>query len=332
MKYTKTAVEKAEQTLSERRLKVQSERNERLAEIEMNAPEIANMNRNLISMNCEMVKLIGQGRSNINAREFVEQIKEKNYSTRKSIREMLVSFGYPEDYLQYRYFCPKCKDTGFIEGKRCECFEKLLAKYTTDELNENCLIKLHDFSEFRIDFYPETNSSINPRAKMNQVFADCKNYANNFSEDSPSLFLFGGTGLGKTFLSSCIANKLLKDGRNVVFGSILDLFRKIESEHFGRSLGNTADIIINAELVILDDLGSEFQTSFTDSVLYEILNDRLNLGKPTIISTNLTMEELNKKYNERIVSRLTGFFVPFLFLGNDIRPAVRSINIRNIKK
>ena len=331
MKYTKSAFDKAERTLSERRLKAESERAQRMAEIESVAPEIANMQRNLLSMNCEIIKIIGNGKSNANAREIVEEIKQKNISTRATIRDMLVSFGYPDDYLQYHYFCEKCKDTGYTEGRRCECFEKLLTKYTTDELNENCLIKLHDFSEFRIDFYPETGGAVSPRTKMSKVFADCKNYADNFSEDSPSLFLFGATGLGKTFLSSCIAKKLLEDGRNVVFGSILDLFRKVESEHFGRSEGNTADVIINAELVILDDLGSEFQTSFTDSVLYEILNDRLNLGKPTIISTNLSMEELNKKYNERIVSRLTGNFLPFMFLGNDIRPAVRSINIKNMK-
>jgi DNA replication protein DnaC len=133
--------------------------------------------------------------------------------------------------------------------------------------------------------------------------------------------------LGKTFLSSCIAKQLLSEGRNVFFGSILKLFRQIEEERFRRRDGDTTSIIIGSELVILDDLGSEFQTTFTDSVLYEIINERVNLGRPTIISTNLSMKELDKKYNERIVSRLTGCFSPIYFIGNDVRQEKRKMGL-----
>lgn len=323
MKYTRDAFDKAEETLSLRRKEAEAERNQRLAEIEVNAPEIANLNRSLANMNCEMIKVIGGARKQENSHQIIENIKHKNIMTRDTIRELLLTCGYPEDYLQYHYFCDVCKDTGFHEGVRCECFNKLLSKYTTDELNENCMISLHDFGEFRIDYYPNNAGALSPKAKMSEIFDYCKSYTDNFNINSPSLFFFGKTGLGKTFLSSCIASELLKEGRNVVFGSILNLFRKIEDEHFGRAIGNTTDIIVNAELVILDDLGSEFQTSFTDSVLYEIVNDRLNLNKPTIISTNLSMKELNTKYNERIVSRLTGCFIPMYFLGEDIRHIMR---------
>ena len=332
MKYTRDAFEKAEQTLSERRMKAETERRDRLEEIKVNAPEIANMQKNLVGMNFEILKLIGNGKGSADTRQKVEEIKKKNLSTRNTIHNMLESFGYPAEYLQYHYYCEKCKDTGYKNGVRCECFEKLLAKYTTDELNKNCFIKLHDFSEFRIDFYPTDSNKFNPRTRMNRVFEDCRHYAENFQENSPSLFFYGGTGLGKTFLSSCIAKKLLEEGRNVVFGSIPDIFRKIEDEHFNRTEGNTSDIIINAELVILDDLGSEFKTSFNDSVLYEIVNSRINLEKPTIISTNLSLEELNGRYNERIISRLTGNFLTYKFVGDDIRPVVRTIKINNLKK
>lgn len=326
MKYSKSAFERAEMTLAERREKAEREHKERLAEIEFNAPEISALNASLKNTNLELLKAISSGSKETSAKDIIMQIRDKNLETQSTIKELLKTCGYPEDYLQIKYYCNKCGDMGFCEGVRCECFDKLLIKYTTDELNENCLIKLHDFSEFRLDFYPDSGM-ISPRKKMSEIFDYCKKYTNSFNINSSSLFFFGQTGLGKTFLSSCIANSLLKEGYNIVFGSILHLFRTIESEHFGRSDGNTLDIIINADLVILDDLGSEFQTSFTDSVLYEIINDRLNLNKPIIISTNLSMKEMNSKYNERIISRLTGCFTPLMFMGEDIRHVKRKLGI-----
>ncbi|MGN0593831.1 MAG: ATP-binding protein [Hominimerdicola sp.] len=326
MRYSKSAFERAEITLAERRERAEREHKERLAEIELQAPEIAVMNASLKNTNLELLKAITTSNKDTSAKDLITQIRDKNLMTQQTIKELLKTCGYPEDYLEITYSCPKCRDMGFCEGVRCECFDKLLAKYTTDELNENCLIRLHDFSEFRIDFYPDSGV-VSPRKKMGEIYDYCKKYTDNFNKNSSSLFFFGQTGLGKTFLSSCIANNLLKEGFNVVFGSILHLFRTIESEHFGRSEGNTLDIIINADLVILDDLGSEFQTSFTDSVLYEIINDRLNLGKPIIISTNLSMKEMNSKYNERIISRLTGCFTPLMFMGEDIRHVKRKLGL-----
>ncbi len=178
--------------------------------------------------------------------------------------------------------------------------------------------------DFRLDYYDRTpENGISPYEKMAQSLEYCQNYVKDFSENSPSLFFCGETGLGKTFLSSCIAKALLEKGVKVVFGSIIDFLRRIENEHFGREQGNTIDTLIDADLVILDDLGSEFRTSFTESAIYDIINSRINLGKPTIISTNLTTDELNEDYNERIVSRLTGCFHPIKFLGKDIRHIMR---------
>lgn len=319
MKYSKTAFEKAELTLSKRREKSEREYNARLMEIEYKAPEIASLNRSLTKTNFEMLRIITSDKSQ-DAKEKIENIKNKNIRTQQTIKTLLKDFGYSTDYLVPHYHCNKCKDYGYKEGKRCECFEKLLIKYTTDELGENCLIELHDFEDFRLSYYPETSpAGFSPREKMQQTFKYCKDYSENFSINSPSLFLFGATGLGKTFLSSCIAKELLNKGHVVVFDSIASLLRVIENEQFNRAEGDTLSIIINAELVILDDLGSEFQKSFNDSILYEIINDRINLRKPTIVSTNLSMDELSGRYNERIVSRLTGSYTPLMFVGNDIR-------------
>lgn len=258
--------------------------------------------------------------------EIIEKVKEKNLSTQETIKDMLEVVKGDRSYLDVPYFCNVCKDTGYVNGTRCECLKKLLRKYTIDEVNQNCHIKLHDFNEFRLEYYD--TGSINgvvPRDKMAQIYQFCRDYALNFGKGSPSLFFFGRTGLGKTFLSSCIAKRVMENGFNVAFGSILDFLRTIENERFGRAEGDTLDILINADLLILDDLGSEFQTSFNESALYDIINSRINLDRPTIISTNLSASELNGRYNERIVSRITGCFDPIPFVGKDIRHVKRQL-------
>jgi DNA replication protein DnaC len=133
------------------------------------------------------------------------------------------------------------------------------------------------------------------------------------------MLFMGQTGLGKTFLSSCIAKAIAEKGYAVAFGSISDFLREIENEHFGRTEGNTLDALLNADIVILDDLGSEFSGTFYESTIYNIINGRINLKKPTIISTNLTQSQLNLRYNERISSRVFNEFMPIMFVGKDIR-------------
>ncbi len=318
MKYSITAYDKAENELKRRREAVMNEHEVHAQEIAQRLPEIEVLTRSLKANNCELMKgIVGK---NAHGREYIQKMRQNNANTKRAIKGLLKMGGYPEDYLDYHYYCPKCCDYGYRDGVKCKCFTDLLKKYTTEELNENCSIQLHDFSDFRIEFYPESDGNgMSPRDKMRTVYSNCRAYADKFHENSPSLFFIGKTGLGKTFLSACIANELIQKGYSVIFASLLKLLRQIEDEHFGRATGQTLDIIENADLVILDDLGSEFQTSFTDSVIYEIINERINLGRPTIISTNLTNDEYNAKYNERIVSRLTGCFMPIMFVGNDIR-------------
>lgn len=323
MRYTQNAFIKAKDELSERRSRASYERQQRITEIKNKVPEIYRLYRSLPSVNYSLMQIIGSGKPKSEVDKIVKVNRENNLRTQKTIGDMLESFGYSRDHLSFHYHCPKCCDTGFVEGRRCECHEKLLRQFTMEELNENCSIKLHDFEEFDLGFYSENGDSVSPREKMRVVYNYCRNYADNFRLDSPSLFFLGNTGLGKTMLSSCIAKQLLENGEEVFFGSLLKLFREIEEEHFGRKQGSTMEIICNTDLVILDDLGSEFKTSFSESVLYEIINERLNKGKPTIISTNMTVKELNERYNDRIVSRLTGCFTPLMFIGNDIRQEKR---------
>ncbi|MDE6150133.1 MAG: ATP-binding protein [Ruminococcus sp.] len=327
MKYSDSAFEKADLVIEQRRRKAENDQQNRMLEISKDAPEVEILQRNLRNTGLELVKLIMQGGNDTHF--LIEKIKEKNLSTQHTIEELLEAVKGDRHYLDVHYYCEKCKDTGYSEGRRCSCMEDLLRKFTTEELNRNCLIELHDFSEFFLDFYDKSSDgSFSPYEKMRQNLEYCKEYAENFNTKSPSLFFFGKTGLGKTFLSSCIAKAMLEKNVNVAFGSIIDFLRKIENEHFGKEQGDTLNILIDADIVILDDLGSEFLTAFTESALYDIINCRINLSKPTIISTNLSYSELDRKYNERIVSRLTGCFVPLSFVGKDIRHIKMIRNMR----
>ena len=321
MKYTQKAFERAEAELRNRQLLSENEHNARMAEISEKLPEVYRLNNEAIKMNYSLMSFIGQGIGNKNVSDKINEVKEKRRELVSTIHNMLETCGYPADYLQYHYYCENCRDTGYKEGMRCECMKQLLKKYTTEEINSHCSIDLHDFSEFRLDYYSTTSKVPNedPRAKMSMILDQARAYAASFDENAGSLLFIGRTGLGKTFLSSCIAKELIEKGSNVVYGSLLKLMRQVENEHFQRAEGDTMSILLEADLLILDDLGAEFQTQFTDTVLYEILNERMNNHRPMIISTNLNANELNQKYNDRIISRIFGGFVPFAFVGSDVR-------------
>ncbi len=321
-RYSPDAYELAEEELSRRRQNAEEIHSKRTAEIADQAPEIFQLQRSLANTASDLVKLIAEGGQN--TAEMLNQIKEKNLRTQRAIGDLLEELKGDRNYLDVPYHCKKCNDTGYNDGIRCECFKKLLENYTAQVLNKNCHIKMHDFSEFRLDYY-ESNfeNGASPREQMQQIFQYCRTYANDFSVNSDSLFFFGKTGLGKTFLSSCIAKKVIENGYNVVFGSIMYFLRTVENEHFGRTGGDTLGVLVNADLLILDDLGSEFKSPFYESALYDIINSRINMEKPTIISTNLSIVDLNSTYNERIVSRITGCYEPVPFIGKDVRHVKR---------
>lgn len=294
------------------------------AEISKKAPEIDSLYNRILQTSIDLSRAIISRSGDID--KIIDELKEKNLENQFKIKIMLREFGYPEDYLKAKFTCPACNDSGYVNGKRCSCFNELIKKYTINELNESCNIELHDFEEFNLNLYsnlPDEKSGIIPRERMNTILVQCKNYVDTFSRESCSLFFLGKTGLGKTFISSMIAKALIDRGFNVVFDSINNFLIKAENDHFGRSNGNTVETILDADLVILDDLGSEFSTPFNNSTLYNIINSRINMEVPTIVSTNLSLSELNEKYDDRIISRLTGMYTPYRFFGTDIRQVKR---------
>lgn len=321
MKYDGSVYERAEKELSLRRSKAEKERELRHSEVVEKFPEIAELERQMAICGLEAAKAIGMNREK--SAEFIETLKNHNLAAQKRRAEILREGGYPADYLEVKYSCPVCGDKGYVNGRMCLCYKNLIRNIAYDKLSRISPLTVSTFEDFSLDYYPETplENGVVPRRLMAGNYRYCKNYADNFSLKSPSLILYGATGLGKTHLSLAIAGEVINKGFGVIYGSAQNLLNRLENEKFGRSGqdGDTLSLLLECDLLILDDLGAEFSTAFTLSAIYNIINSRMLASMPTIISTNLEPGELDKKYDQRIASRILGSFTPVYFCGRDIR-------------
>ncbi len=257
-----------------------------------------------------------------NVEREVERIKAENLSLQVEMSMLLREHEAGIANFDPQYTCPRCEDTGFVGQKRCECFQTLLKELSCQALSELSGMHPLSFDDLSLDYYsaqPESKAGISPRARMREVFNYCRAYAEGFDGSDTSLLLRGPTGVGKTHLSLAIAGEVLSRGYSVVYGPVQKLLHRLENEHFGRSSGNSEDVLTGCDLLILDDVGTEFSSSFYTSALYNIINERMLSGKPTIISTNLNQKELTDRYGEQIASRITGTFQPIVCAGADIR-------------
>ncbi|MBR4627959.1 MAG: ATP-binding protein [Ruminococcus sp.] len=305
--------EKALAVVNNRRVKAVQENDERISEINAKIPQIREINNELFNTGKELMKLIGSKTPDISDR--IERLKKDNLEAQAMARSILTSNGYPSDYLDMHYTCPECGDTGYKNGCYCECLRKLCGKLCADELNKNARLTLSSFETFSLSYYKGEEYDI-----MSRILDFCVKYAENFSPSSESVFMSGDTGLGKTHLSLAIANKVLEKGYSVIYDSVINILRNIEKENFSREHSSEMiDAVMDAELLILDDLGTEYETPFYNSTVYNIINTRLNSGKPTIISTNLGFDGISGRYDARIVSRIAAVYKYLEFRGEDVR-------------
>lgn len=316
MAYSKETYKKAEQELAERRSRALAEREEHHRIAVAAAPEILETEEKMSSAGLATIKALGMGAND--AKEYIRKLSEINLAAQTQRSLLLKNAGFPENWLNVRYSCKKCEDKGFVNGIMCDCFKELLKSLEYEKLCSNLPVNNCRFDNFKLDYYPE-GVGTSPRRRMESVLDFCKTYAAEFSQKSSSLLLYGHTGLGKTHLSLAIAGKVVEAGHGVIYSSAQNLFNKLEKEKFGRSDGNTEENILGCDLLIIDDLGAEFTTQFTVSALYNIVNSRELEGKPTIISTNLTPEQLLSTYSERIASRILNNYTLLRFDGTDIR-------------
>lgn len=254
-------------------------------------------------------------------REKLDALKEKCLSL-KAEKEKLTPAGY-----DVPYSCDTCKDSGVVDGKPCKCIEAAAKRLQFSKLSSVAPFKECSIDNFNLDYYPsESEGAVSPKLRMEKNLSYIKKYIANFPTGE-NLLLMGATGLGKTHLSIAIANAVIEKGYGVFYSSAEYLITKMQKEKFGRLEDDTSYnyAALECDLLILDDLGTEFSTGFSKSIIYDIVNTRILTKKPTIINTNLSMPEIKEMYTPRVASRFIGEYTALLFDGADIRQ-IKALN------
>ena len=303
--------QKVKTEIEKRRLSAVSEADRRNLELRAISEDIRIIDAELVKTGLTLFKAACDGAD-------IAPIREKNLALNKTRRELLVALGYPEDYTEPQYTCKKCSDSGFIGTAMCSCFREMLIKENIKSSGIGKLIEKQSFDNFSLNFYEGE-----ARELMEKNLAAAKDFANGFGLDSQNLLLIGPTGTGKTHISTAIAKALIEKGVEVIYDSSQNIVSAFEKDKFKSGYGSydpEGTKYLECELLILDDLGTEFVSQFTVSCLYNLLNTRLNKGLSTIISTNLSPAELSEKYEDRIYSRIVGADSRILlFKGKDKR-------------
>lgn len=306
MSYKSEYYEKALTIIRENKKRRDKEYDAKISELYISVPELKKIETELSSLGAGAMKAAMTGKTNeVNAlKEKADLLENKKSEILKSAK---IKLPCPT--------CKKCNDTGYVGAHLCECAKALAKELVFSDLSSKIPISNHTFETFGLNYYEGRHQK-----NMSAIYEFTKNYAENFTTCSDNLLFLGGVGLGKTHISLSIINVVTEKGYGVIYDSAQNLFNQIEKEHFSYS-GNTEkiDAILSCDLLVIDDLGTEFSTSFTVSQLYNIINTRINNGLPTIINSNLGLAEIEKNYTARVLSRIMGNYVTKKFEGSDIR-------------
>ncbi len=311
--------------IAERRRENDAEHQRRRAEAFARLPELHTIESEITRLMTDVATTALQRGENaglavLNARADCEVLEARRTA-------LLASVGLPADWLDEHFDCPKCRDTGYVMGQPCICLKELYKTEAVRELSATLHTDGQSFENFDLSYYskvPDADGGT-PFDKMSVVFKLCRDYADGFGKNSTNLLFQGGTGLGKTFLAASIAKVVSGNGFSVVYDAVVTVIDAFEARKFDRGSDVADDAAahvrrcLDCELLILDDLGTEMTTVFTQSALYTLLNARLLSGGRTIVTTNLTLLEIEKRYTPQIVSRLEGDYFLLNFAGTDIR-------------
>ncbi len=289
---------------------------ENQARLRRAAPEYETARLALLNAQIEQARLAAQALPLQAAQAKIQQWESR-------LQDILAQAGFTADQLQPQYRCAVCRDTGRVGGGRCRCVEQEMRRLRREQINREFPLELSSFERFQLERYstaadPQLGTS--PRAIMSQVLAYCRAYAEHFRPGAPSLLLMGDAGLGKTHLALSIANRVLDAGFDVVYVSAQQAFAVLDSASRDGSREAWLDAMLEADLLILDDLGTEYVVPHTISVLYQIVNTRLCSKRPTVYTTNIVTQQLmNARYTEKVTSRLLGSCELLQFYGEDVR-------------
>ena len=319
MAYSSEVVRRARARLAEAREDRERENREHLRIAYEQVPRLREIDRQLRLTMARAAQAVFAGGD---AERLMAQAREENQELQRE-REWILDTTFEEGFLDETPICPTCSGSGYVGSTMCECLLELCRQEQKKELTFLSAGR-ESFDQFRLDYYPERvdpKTGFSPRAVMERTYQVCRRYAFSFNMKSGNLLFSGNTGLGKTFLSACIARTVADSGYSVVYESAGHLFQTLEKARFESNEDNRAAAAkySGCDLLIVDDLGTELPGQFVTAALYSLVNDRLLEGKPTIISTNLTEEDLVRRYNPQIASRLRGSYRRVAFVGEDIR-------------
>ena len=319
MAYSSEVVRRARARLAEAREERERENREHLRIAYEQAPRLREIDRQLRLTMAKAAQAVFAGGD---AEALMARAKEENQELQRE-REWILDATFEDGFLDETPICPTCSGTGYVGSSMCECLLELCRQEQKKELTFLSAGR-ESFDQFRLEYYPDRvdpRTGFSPRAVMERTYQVCRRYAFSFSMKAGNLLFSGNTGLGKTFLSACIARTVADSGYSVVYESAGHLFQTLEKARFEGSEENraAANKYSACDLLIVDDLGTELPGQFVTAALYSLVNDRLLEGRPTVISTNLTEEDLVRRYNPQIASRLRGSYKRVAFVGEDIR-------------
>ena len=320
MAYSKEVVQRARARLAQAKEDRESENRQHLAEAYDRVPRLRQIDillRRTMAMAAQAVFASGG-----DVQAAMAEAKAQNQALQQE-RAWLIDANFEEGFLDETPICDRCGGTGYMGSTMCECLAELCRQEQKKELTLLSGGK-ESFNQFRLDYYPDRvdpKRGVSPRAIMERNLRTCRTYTATFSQNSGNLLFNGSTGLGKTFLSACIARGVADKGFSVIYETATHLFNKLEQAKFNptEETRQEAAKFTACDLLIVDDLGTEMPGQFVTAALYSLLNDRLLAGKPMIISTNLNVDEIHRRYSPQIASRLQGSFHQLIFLGEDIR-------------
>lgn len=319
MAYSRENIRAVTAALAAKKEAAEAAARRRTEELHARCPELAAVDRALAGTGMEIFRIATEGGD---VRGKIALAKAENEKRRAKKRELLLSLGLPEDYTAPRYDCSLCRDTGYTDRGMCACMKRLLTLEGFSSSGLGVLLEKQSFDNFSLSFYEGEAATLAAHA-----LETARAFAEDFDKKHSNLLLVGGTGLGKTHLSTAIARIAIERGFDVVYDTAQGLLAAAEHDRFHSGYGDTEkqlDRYLECDLLILDDLGTELGNQFSESVLYHLLNSRINSGKSMIVSTNLGERNLLERYGDRITSRLFGEFFPLVLRGKDIRLARRN--------
>ncbi len=302
-------------------VKAANERRKRIEEVNRRFPRIEEIDKEIFKRGLDNTNNIlkNPGKKDEYNKDFSKNLRRLNDEKKKIIAENNI----PEDYNSYKYECEKCHDTGYCgDGSKCRCYKQKLINEAYSMSNMEDIIKKQNFDTFSFDYYSKQNhdGEMSPYENIVKIYNNCKRFCDNFDNEIKGMVFYGPTGLGKTFLSSAVAKEIMDKGKTVVYVRATKLFALNEDYKFGRNTDRMViDNIYNADLLIIDDLGTEPVNKNNMSFLFDVVNERTAEGRKIIINTNLQINEITKIYSMRFTSRLYEYFMLYKFYGEDIR-------------